>query len=330
LNLVSKENIDTASISSKLKVLEVIKLIFLTRNYMRVNRMRFGCCGNLIATGPDKTGIEFVEKIATLGYDYVELPLAEMMALSISEFVALKERVYKSGIRCEACNNLFPTQVRLTGPKVNRQQISEYINSAIERAAELGVGVLVFGSGGAKRVPDNFHQAEALAQIVAETKLLAEVAGRHNITIAIEPMRRPDCNIINSFAEGVELAKLVNCANVKVLIDIYHMVCEKESPNVLLKYGKEYLAHIHFSNPHIPCIDGSVDSAKINTLFEWDLAKKGWWRTFPTNLKEWDYGPFIKAVQALGYNGRISVEAPTTNFDEQAKEALALLKITFA
>ena len=77
--------------------------------------MRFGCCGSLVAQNPDKTGVEIVEKIAQYGYDYIELPLAEMMQLSDADFAALCKRVERSGIRCEACNNFFPGRIRLTG-----------------------------------------------------------------------------------------------------------------------------------------------------------------------------------------------------------------------
>ena len=52
--------------------------------------MRFGCCGSLVAQNPDKTGVEIVEKIAQYGYDYIELPLAEMMELSDADFAALQ------------------------------------------------------------------------------------------------------------------------------------------------------------------------------------------------------------------------------------------------
>ena len=81
--------------------------------------MRFGCCGSLVAQNPDKTGVEIVEKIAQYGYDYIELPLAEMMELSDADFAALCKRVERSGIRCEACNNFFPGRIRLTGPDVD-------------------------------------------------------------------------------------------------------------------------------------------------------------------------------------------------------------------
>ena len=227
--------------------------------------MRFGCCGSLVAQNPDKTGVEIVEKIAQYGYDYIELPLAEMMQLSDADFAALCKRVERSGIRCEACNNFFPGRIRLTGPDVDEQAIRAYYAKALERAATLGVKSIVFGSAGAKRVPEGFDIDRAYQQVVQVTRETGEAAAKYGITIVIEPVRMPDCNIINTFAEGVQLAKTVGLDNVKVLIDFYHMVCEKETPEVLRKYGKEYLRHVHFSYPSIPEIDGVRDPDNIRT-----------------------------------------------------------------
>lgn len=291
--------------------------------------MRFGCCGNLVAAGPDKTGVEIVERIAAMGYDYIELPLAEMMALSGEEFAALKARVAASGIRCEVCNNFFPSQVRLTGPEADLAAVERYFTAALARAAELGVSVVVFGSAGAKRVPEGFPKYLAMEQLVQITNAIAPAAAHHGITIAIEPVRMPDCNIINTFREGVALAEQIDHPNIKVLIDFYHMVCESESPDVLLAHGKDYLRHVHFSFPNIPEIDGVVSPAKISTLFEGELHARGWWRTYPSCREEWDYAPFLNALKAIGYDGRVSLEAPVADFDRQARTALNFLKENF-
>ena len=88
--------------------------------------MKFGCCLNMVATGSDGTGIERLDTIAKLGYDYVELPLAEMTALPREKFEEIKKIVASSGIRCETCNNFFPGTIRLTGSDVDMYRVLEY------------------------------------------------------------------------------------------------------------------------------------------------------------------------------------------------------------
>lgn len=291
--------------------------------------MRFGCCGNLLASGPDRTGIETVEMLAEYGYDYIELPLAEMMDLSDADFAALKDRVAASGLRCEVCNNFFPARIRLTGPEADEQAIQTYLTAALARAGELGVSVIVFGSAGAKRVPEGTPMDQAYQQVLQVTRRAALEAQRYGITIVIEPVRMPDCNIINTFAEGVRLAQDAALPNVKVLIDFYHMVCEHESPQILLTYGPEYLRHVHFSYPNIPLLEGSRDPDHIRHLFEGELDRAGWWRTYPADSGEWDYGEFIHCLKACGYNGRVSLEAPVKDRAVQVRQALAFLKQNF-
>ena len=48
--------------------------------------MKFGCCLNMVSTKPDGTGAELLDSLAKIGFDYAELPLAEMTALPEADF----------------------------------------------------------------------------------------------------------------------------------------------------------------------------------------------------------------------------------------------------
>lgn len=266
--------------------------------------MRFGCCGNMVAKGADGTGIEIIEKIADYGFDYIELPLAQMMELSDQQFAELKERVSQSKINCETCNNFFPVNIKLTGPEIDKNKISSYYKSALSRAGELGVEYVVFGSGPAKNIPEGFPKEEGYQQIVDLLKEVAVVAKENNITIVIEPLRTQECNIINTFKEGCQLAKDVDSPNVRVLVDYYHLTQEQEPVQNLLDLGKEYLFHTHFA--------------------------KNEGRVYPETMEEDEgYQAFINALKAIGYNGRVSCEAYVTDFDQQAKKAIGFFKENF-
>lgn len=262
--------------------------------------MKIGCCSNMIASAPDGTGAEFLEKLAAVGFDYVELPLAEMTALSEAEFDALVRRVELSGISCETCNNFFPKTFRLTGPDVDHETVDAYVEKALGRAGRLGVEFVVFGSGPAKNLPDGFDRQAGYRQVVSLLSRVAPVAQKHNITIAIEPLRRAECNLINSFAEGSELARDVNSENVKVLVDFYHLSQEKEPISHILENGR-FLRHVHFAR------------------------NEG--RGYPKDLGEDEnYLPFFEALRQCGYDARVSLEAYTKDFDAEAPLALEFLR----
>jgi len=62
--------------------------------------MKFGICVNLLKKNPTDVGINYIERITEWGYDYIELPASEMMLLSDSDFLVLKDRVQGAGIPC--------------------------------------------------------------------------------------------------------------------------------------------------------------------------------------------------------------------------------------
>ena len=260
--------------------------------------MRLGCCGSMISPESDPIGIEIIEALAEMGFDYIELSLAGMMDLPEAAFADVARRIELSGIRCEACNNFFPPRVRLTGAEARLSTAVEYAMAALDRAAYLGVQVIVFGSSAAKNVPMGFDLGVAWKQLVELLQHLGPEAGARGITIAIEPLNRRESNIINLASEGLQLAREVNHPNVQLLIDYYHLMMEGEEPEMVIAAGAA-LRHLHMAR-----VLG---------------------RAFPTQPDE-DMGRFFQVVRQSGYGGRCSIEAHTRNFAAEAPPALRILR----
>jgi len=251
----------------------------------------------MISPATDRVGVEIIESLTRFGFDYIELSLSDTAALSLPEFNRLKQRIGNSGIPCEACNNFFPARVRLTGSEVKLSLALEYAKAAMERAAELGARVIVFGSSGAKNVPPGFPKAAAWKQLVELLQRLGSIAAPYGITIAIEPLNQKESNLINRAAEGLELAQAVNHANVQLLIDYYHLMMEQEDSGIILIAGP-VIRHVHFAQ-----VDG---------------------RIFPTEANE-NYLRFFGVLRQAGYAGRCSIEAYTQNFAVDAPRARKLI-----
>lgn len=261
--------------------------------------MRFGCCTNMVATKAGGTGAEHIEQLAEAGYDYIELPLAQIMELSENEFDSLKNQLTKLNIPCEACNNFFPAGIRLTGREVNMDRVCEYVNAALSRAYELGAKVVVFGSAGAKNVPEGFPVKKAMEQLVFLLQFINSLAKTYGITIAIEPLNRKESNIVNTLKDGLTLAREVDRDNIRLLADYYHLTMEKEDVSILDETSG-YLHHIHFAEP-----EG---------------------RVFPQITEKEEYLPFLKKLKELGYNGRISIEAYSHDLHRDFAKGLECLK----
>ncbi|HXP97056.1 MAG TPA: sugar phosphate isomerase/epimerase family protein [Telmatospirillum sp.] len=252
----------------------------------------------MISPETDPSGVAVVETLAELGFDYIELSLSHMTSMDEASFFALIKRVNRSGIACEACNNFFPSHLRLTGPDASLGPALDYAKAALERAGRLGAKVVVFGSSGAKNVPAGFPYDKAWGQIVDLLQALGPIAASNGVTIAIEPLNKQESNIVTLAAEGLRLSRDVNHPHVQLLIDFYHLRRENEDFEILID-AKAAIKHVHF--------------AEVQS------------RIFPTKAEE-DHLTFFNYLNKIRYAGRCSIEAYTDDFALDARRALATLK----
>jgi D-psicose/D-tagatose/L-ribulose 3-epimerase len=236
------------------------------------------------------------------GFDYVELGTTEIAGLADEDFEKTLERLKELGFSVPVTNQFVPPSIRLTGSDVQPDAQLTYVRRAFARLARLGTRVVVFGSGGARRVPEGFAKERAFEQLVDFGRRAAAEAKARGITIAIEPLRRQESNIINSAAEGLDLVRAVGHPNFQLMIDFFHLATEQEDPAVILR-AKDHLRHLHVANP------------------------RG--RVFPLRREEFDYAPFFANLKAISYAGRISVEAGSQDVAGEGRQAVALLRRAF-
>ena len=257
------------------------------------SRVPIGVC-----VDPDK-----FEAAQAAGFDYVETNASKVAALTDEDFEKLAAQVAQLRIPLAASMSFIPSAIKLTGPDVDPAKQLAYAAGVLGRLKALGVKVVVFGSGGARRVPDGFSKDEAFTQLVDFCRRVAPVAREHGITIVVEPLRRQETNIINTAREGLALVRAVDRPEIKLLADYYHMAEEGESADIIAEAGP-LLAHTHIANP------------------------KG--RVYPLTAGEADYAPFFANLCQIGYSARMSIEASTKDFPADAPRSLALLRQSLA
>lgn len=262
-------------------------------------KLRFGCCLNMVALSGDPTGVMRIDTLARCGYDYVELPLAQISEMDDAEFDSLVRTVKASGVPCEVCNNFVPPYVKLVGETANRANISKFFEFTLSRAERLNVVFAGLGSSGARNVPEGFSRETALEQLVEAYTIAGDTASRHGITINIEPLNRIESNILNSIDECVAFKNMVNNKNVKLLIDYYHLAMDQEPVENVLKIGGDLL-HTH-----------------IARLEE---------RLFPREGDPDDYGAFFSVLKKMGYDSRMSIESYSKDFENDAAISLKYLR----
>ena len=252
--------------------------------------MRFGVCA-----APDA-----LETLTAAGFDYLEpsviglvqpeQPDAEILPSLVSVFS-------HSQLKPEAFNLFLPGDLRIIGPDTDDFRQILYLDAAFQRAARLGGEIVVFGSGGARRIPDSWPPETAHRQLLAFLKRCGPIATQFGITVAIEPLNTAECNFINSVAEAVTLADEINHPSIGVLSDLYHITHDGQSYDET-REAISQLRHVHVA---------------------------GLGRRAPTAADYAYLREYFAVLKAAGYEGRISIEARWESLEAQIAEAREVL-----
>lgn len=249
------------------------------------------------------TNVDSMRIIKAIGYDYAECHCQDLVKKPM-EYI---EEMKATGLPVLAANCFIG--LRVVGEERDDEKIREYLAVLFERAAYLGIECLVFGSSGARRIPEGMSLEEGRAQIVDFLKrLVVPYAEKYDIKVAIEPLRPAECNAVNTVADGIEIAKKVDSPYVKVLADVKHMYEQNEDFKLLYDY-KGWIIHAHTSNPDP---DPSLNKKRI----------------YPKASDKFNQLDFIEPLKEIGVE-HCSIEADVIDFPADAAAAFEALKPLF-
>ena len=253
--------------------------------------MRFGYC-----CGPREAAL-----LKSAGFDYFEWSVgALLMPLADdAEFMAALSQAQAVPLPCEALNSMVPGELKITGPDVDFPQLEAYAATMCARAKRAGIQRIVFGSGGARRVPDGFSKEKARGQIVAFLAMLGPLARDAGLAVTVEPLNAGETNIINSVAEGADIVREVNDPAIRLLADAYHVMMENEPLDNIAR-NLDIITHTHIATRAGRMPPGAVPCAGARD--------------------------FLTCLRANGYNGRVSVEGAGFSASN-ARVALATLRL---
>ncbi len=252
--------------------------------------MQYGVCG----------GPEIAAPAADAGFDYFEASVGGLLKPLENE-AAFKETLAKAKsapLPCPVVNCFVPGDLKITGPRADLAALKKYVTTVFQRAKEARVEVIVFGSGGARNVPDGFDREKARDQIAAFCRMFAPIAGKHGVTVVAEPLNKAECNILTTVAEAAELVRKVNHPSFRLLVDGYHWAKDGDSVEDVVSNGS-LLRHVHVATTQ---------------------------KRLAPAAEECDLAPFFNALGKAGYNGRISIEGGIPNPGHDLPKALAAMK----
>lgn len=218
--------------------------------------------------------------------------------VSEQQFLDNLEKFKKLKISLYAANIFVPGDLKLVGPEVDEAAVLAYVDGVFVRCKQAGVRRIIWGSGGARRVPDGFDKGKAKEQFISIARKVALAAKKYGIDLALENLNHTETNFINTAEEALDIVKKVDHPNFRLCIDIYHMLKEGEPASVIEK-SKGYLVHC-------------------------EVAEKE--NRTPPGVNGDDFREYLTALKKIGYTGKIIVECRWENVDLQAGLAFKSLQ----
>jgi sugar phosphate isomerase/epimerase len=242
--------------------------------------------------------LEYDSLLSASGYHY----LVESVGKLFSPVTVTDERFEKNLTRFRqlklqiyALNIFMPGDLKLVGPIVDEAAILAYCEKVFQRCKAANVHLIVWGSGGARRIPDGFNRSKAREQFVSIARKVAVLASKYNVTLALENLNSTETNFINLVEEATRIVMDVSHPNFKLCVDIYHMLLENEGPSI-----------IEFAGPLVIHCDIGEKVNRVAPISE-------------------DFTPYLKALKKIRYTGKIIIEGRWESLEKQAASSLNYL-----
>ena len=171
---------------------------------------------------------------------------------------------------------------------------------------------------------EDFDKDADFHRSVSGMKLLADIAADYDVTLNMEALNRFEGYLINVADEAVAYVKAVDKANVKVMLDTFHMNIEEESLTDAIRTAGPYLGHFHVGEANrCPPKPGRMPWAEIGQALK-DIHYDG------NVVME----PFVRMGGQVGKDIRVwrdlSNHADDAGLDAALSESAAFLRKTFA
>ena len=255
--------------------------------------MKLGVCG----------GEGQLAQAAKNGFDYMDVPLNGARRLTDDALRAMRDKARALGLSIDCFVCFFESEVTLYGGESVRAAALDYATRNFEVVRLLGGSVCCIGSGGARSVPAGMEPARAEEDLVTLLRMLADRAADYGISLAVEPLRPAETNLINTIADGIRIKRAVDRKNLGCLVDFFHAWSNGEELSELDELRPGELIHVHLARPNQDRMAPGRGDAEALTA----------WRD---KLRE------------IGYDRRVTLECRwPSDFDSALAEAAGVMQM---
>jgi sugar phosphate isomerase/epimerase len=235
-----------------------------------------------------------VAKVATWGYDAVELAVRDPQLVDADELASVvsEHRLSVSAIGTGQAWGEEGLSFTSDDPAVRAAAIDR-IKSHVPLAAQLDALIIIGLIRGIS--PAGQTHQQSLAYLVEALQEVATTAAEAGVRLALEPLNRYETDLIHTVADGVDLMEQVGADSFGLLLDTFHMNIEE------------------------PSIEASIRTCG-DRIFHFHVADSNRWYPGAGHL---DFGSILETLAAAGYQGYVSGEfMPQPDADTAAARSI--------
>jgi D-psicose/D-tagatose/L-ribulose 3-epimerase len=262
----------------------------------------------------------FVDKVADLGFDVLEVNGGTVANMSSQERQALKAHADDRGIGLSYCIGLPSDYDVASADEAARKRGVAYLQQMAAAIGEIGGGNLsgvLYGCWPATMPPGETDRRPYLDRSIACVKEAIKAAEDNDVVFNMEVLNRFEQFLLNTCEEALAYVDAVGSPNAKILLDTFHMNIEEDfASEAILKAGDK-LGHLHIGENnrmppgygHIPWTEISAALRKID--YQGDVVME------PFLMPGGEVGRDIKVYRDLSVG---------LDMDEEARKALLFMR----
>lgn len=189
----------------------------------------------------------FVDKVADIGFDILEVNAGTIANMTRPERLALKSHADDRGITLSYCIGLTKDHDPASEDPATRQRGVDFLKQMASAIGEMGGGVLggIIYSYWPATLPGGADKRLYWERSVRSMQEAVKVAEDNQVYFCMEVVNRFEQFLINTCEEAVQYVDEVGSPNAKVMLDTFHMNIEEDFIGAAVERAGDKLGHVH-------------------------------------------------------------------------------------
>lgn len=212
--------------------------------------MKFGASTWLWASPFTSDQTDLLEKIASMGFDFVELPVENPDDYSVQKLAPVLKDLGLEAIICTAVT--AERDLSAESPKA-RQKGIDYFEACLKLGEGLGASCVVgplYAPVGKARLDTAVERRAEWDRSRSSLARLCQTAGNCGVRLGLEPLNRFETDMVNTVEDALQMLSAVDSPHLGIAFDSFHMNIEETSFRRAVEKAGEHLIHLQVSDSH--------------------------------------------------------------------------------